>query len=696
MTIQCPTCLGNNPDGSISCLSCGEQLSINVTGSHLPPNTTLHNGQYQIIKTLGEGGFGITYKGIDLSNGNTEVAIKELWPERSNRNSQKSIEWPLLISPQEKRNQIDSFQKEAENISKCIHPSIVKVFNYFTENNTAYIIMEFIKGQPLSEIQKNAGDKLGEATIKKYFLHVAEALKVVHAANLLHRDIKPDNIIVNDSDRAILIDFGNARGYIAGVTNNMTRNLTPGYAPLEQYITTGKRGPSTDFYAVCASMYHLLTGVIPPEPAALSAGWANLIPPSQILPSVDRLLEQIIMSGLKEKAEERFQTADELIEALKGRFISPLLKKAQDLVKQNRLSDAISAYEKCLVAEPNNDLAVVEMAIVMLHNNDPRTEATAQQAVKIAPEDGRGQGILGLIECRQSNWLTALKHLKEAEQYASQEPWIQANLAWAEAKTGDWNNAYQRVCRVQPLAPDEVFIGTLKSWIAANQQNWKMAIKDAQSTIKSSSLSTQSNSQMHQDCAYSCLLFALENFINNPLTPYANKCLQEFLSTLPTSSFAQGFKGYRQAQFQRWAEAEVSLKNISNVSSQWILTNLAISQEQQRKTTEAFITYDKISRQFRESSFALFRMGTICAQKSDWSTAQKYLEESIKLNDSVPETHHNLGWVVSNIKTADGQAENPRQILESYRKAVDLYLRQRRSSDAQQIKAAFDAIDITL
>ena len=137
--------------------------------------------------------------------------------------------------------------------------------------------MTFIKGKPLSKILELEGP-LPPNRVKRYFLQVADALKAVHSVNLLHRDIKPANIIIDQQDRAILIDFGATREFVAGKTREMSVTLTPGYAPLEQYSYRSKRWPSTDLYALCASMYELLTGELP-SPATERFGAETLIRP---------------------------------------------------------------------------------------------------------------------------------------------------------------------------------------------------------------------------------------------------------------------------------------------------------------------------------------------------------------------------------------------------------------------------------
>jgi len=358
-SIICRACMTENSESASFCTACGCSLTPAGSSSscyHLPAGTLLKQGRYQIKKTLGEGGFGITYKATDLTS-SVKVAIKELWPYKAIRQG-TSISWPDAITLQSKQQQLSNFQIEAHYFSKCVHPNIAKVYDWFEENNTAYIVMELISGKSLYQILQD-DEPLLEERVKHYMIQIAEGLKVVHSHNLLHRGIKPDNILIDDRDRAVLIEFGEAREFIPGITSKMDVTLTPGYAPLEQYSYKAKRWPATDIYALCDSMYELLTGQLPAE-ATDRIPSETLVPPRKLRPDLSPLIEQIILTGMKMKVEERFQTADELIKVLRGSNVTP---KLIPLKSVSSLTEILLDKSRLVVgrSEPGGELPDIDL-----------------------------------------------------------------------------------------------------------------------------------------------------------------------------------------------------------------------------------------------------------------------------------------------------------------------------------------------
>lgn len=234
----------------------------------LETGSLLQHGSYRIEKVLGQGGFGITYLATDL-NLQRSVAIKEFFPkdfcERDETTSQVTLG---TKNTAEFVNRLKSkFLKEARNIAKFDHPNIIRIFAAFEENNTAYYVMEYIEGESLSAMVKDGGP-LPEKQALEYIESIGKALEYVHARKINHLDIKPANIMVRRSDNTpILIDFGLSKQYDSegNQTSTMPPGFSHGFAPMEQYNEGGVKGfsPQTDIYALAATLYYVLSGVVP-------------------------------------------------------------------------------------------------------------------------------------------------------------------------------------------------------------------------------------------------------------------------------------------------------------------------------------------------------------------------------------------------------------------------------------------------
>ena len=230
----------------------------------LPSGYPLH--EFQIERVLGEGGFGIVYLARDLQLHRT-VALKEYMP------SSLAVRQPgNLVGVRSRRHRetfdlgLRSFVNEARLLASFDHPSLVKVYRFWEQNGTAYMVMPFYEGPTLKDWLKAQPQPPAEAWLKRLLSPLLDALALIHADHCYHRDIAPDNILLLGAEqRPLLLDFGAARRVIGDATQALTVILKPGYAPIEQYaeVPSMRQGPWTDIYALCAVLYMAITGRAP-------------------------------------------------------------------------------------------------------------------------------------------------------------------------------------------------------------------------------------------------------------------------------------------------------------------------------------------------------------------------------------------------------------------------------------------------
>ena len=322
----CPHCFEKISQSSNLCPKCGKDTRVENESYQLPLFTILH-GRYLIGKALGAGGFGITYAGFDLKL-QCRVAIKEYF-----LSGQASRTHSLTVVPNDEQTTAFfekgklRFLDEARVLAQFAEePSIVQVRDYFEENATGYIIMEFLQGQDLSTLLKKEGAMPYERVLE--LLEPAMlALDRVHQKGLIHRDISPANLMLLDDGTVKLLDFGTARSQSLLGQNSLSIMLKPGFAPEEQYRRHGEQGPWTDVYAMSATFYKLLTGQTPP-PATDRAFADKLDPPSRLGAAITPAQEQALLRGLALRPKDRIQTVKELAQCLKGeKKLRPRLPK---------------------------------------------------------------------------------------------------------------------------------------------------------------------------------------------------------------------------------------------------------------------------------------------------------------------------------------------------------------------------------
>ena len=219
--------------------------------------------EYEFVRVLGFGGFGVTYLGFD-HNLDKAVAIKEYQPsDIATRTDNQSIVPKASTFREDFDWGLERFLDEARTLARFDHRNIVKVHRYFEANGTAYIVMEYAEGETLSAFLSRKGT-LDEAELKAILIPILNGLETVHGAEFLHRDLKPGNIVLRDEDASpVLVDFGSARHAVSARSQSVTTIVTPGYAPIEQYSSRGNQGPWTDIYALGAVCYRALTGDTP-------------------------------------------------------------------------------------------------------------------------------------------------------------------------------------------------------------------------------------------------------------------------------------------------------------------------------------------------------------------------------------------------------------------------------------------------
>ena len=269
---------------------------------------SLCNGRYKLLKVLGKGGFGITYLGLHTGL-NKKVAIKEYFPKDSFRRQSDGTQVSYSNTGENRKN-IERFLKEARTMAELKHKGVVSVSDVFEENATAYYVMDYIEGQSLED-----KGTLSESAALKYIDQVAQALKYIHDKGILHLDIKPANIMIDQEDNAVLIDFGISKHYDGGgeATSTTTVGYSAGYSPIEQMTPGGLKQftPSTDIYALGATIYKIISGTKPPASTDL-ADDATLTKPD----GMSQALFCTVSKCMEQKRKDRPQTMDEVIALL--------------------------------------------------------------------------------------------------------------------------------------------------------------------------------------------------------------------------------------------------------------------------------------------------------------------------------------------------------------------------------------------
>lgn len=310
----CPYCMSRVAPGQ-NCPTCGLTQGAYTPAPHHLPLGTILGGRYLVGRVLGEGGFGITYIGCDLRL-EMKVAIKEYFPvDRVSRFADSSLSVVSRVSTTSGDYQqgLKRFLQEARTMARMEkQPEIVMVRDFFQANSTAYIVMEYVEGTNFMDLTAQYGGCIPPDKLFPLLQPLFSALGAVHAAGLIHRDISPDNLML-ERGNVRLLDFGCARESARG-TETMTIALKQGFAPIEQYQRKGQ-GPWTDVYALSATIYYCLTGKVPPQSLDRILE-DELIPPRDLGVDITPGQQEALLRGMAIQPRRRYQTVEELYTGL--------------------------------------------------------------------------------------------------------------------------------------------------------------------------------------------------------------------------------------------------------------------------------------------------------------------------------------------------------------------------------------------
>lgn len=338
----CMGCMAELKDQESVCPHCGYAQGTAAQESYyLNPGTVL-NARYIVGKVLGYGGFGVTYIGYDTLLKRV-TAIKEYFPSNFATRSMNSRRMTIYSGDayEQFRDGLESFISEARRLANLNHvEGIVRIYDCIRDNDTGYIIMEFLKGQTVKEILKRR-EKYDCKEAQKVIFPVMDALREVHRAGIIHRDIAPDNIFITEEGEVKLLDFGAARYAASSKSRSLSVILKAGYAPEEQYRSHGKQGPWTDIYALGATFYRMITGVRP-EDSIERMVEDDLQPPSALGADTSPQQDDAVMKSLSIKMEERYQNVEEFKDAL---LLAEAGKEREERARMAACADTCSEEE---------------------------------------------------------------------------------------------------------------------------------------------------------------------------------------------------------------------------------------------------------------------------------------------------------------------------------------------------------------
>lgn len=401
MAEYCPFCMRKQRINGTNCQYCGNDLNHKNGMAQLAPGSFLAGGKYLIGRSLGQGGFGVTYVALDLTKGERR-AIKEYFPTYYADRSQNGVTMiPKVGSEDKYKKSKEKFLAEAKTIASLRRlPTVVDVMAYFEENNTAYMVMEYIDGADLYKVDINVDDLLNK--MKPLMKDIIQ----MHDKDLIHRDIAPDNIRVTSDGSLKLMDFGSARSTLKK-NNGFTALVKPGFSPPEQYMPEGCQGAYTDVYALAATIYYCVArkqGIKPPNSFdrlnAVTNGMQDpLKKPSELGIRLPAGVEDALMKAMAVHSKTRTQTVREFYFQLchespeqKEKYTPEPARPVSEFAMALNVPSSAKVGEK--VAVKWNDVKVDDAHYILLRRVDDKDYEMVYEGMNSEFEDrlpGRGK-----------------------------------------------------------------------------------------------------------------------------------------------------------------------------------------------------------------------------------------------------------------------------------------------------------------
>ena len=351
-------------------------------GDGLPPGTLLCYGQYTVDKYLNSGGFGVTYLARDSLD--RKVVIKECYPNAMCCRSGEFVRLRSQSMVDDFERVVELFEKEARALAHLQHPNVVGVHQIFKDNGTAYMALDYVEGMDLLDVFEKTPEVLTQVEIVALLKALLQALSYVHENGILHRDISPDNILLDHTKTPVLIDFGAAREGATRASRILSRvhTVKDGYSPQEFYFAGSNQSPSSDLYALAATFYHLITGAPPPNSNLRLAAVAEnqpdpFIPLSGHLPDFEPAFLASIDKCLNLFSKDRIESSAAWLEEIDAgrKQASAFASAAQDQDVELVIAQLVDEHKKVLAEKSKIEPAQQQAAEPEPKAEDPKAAA---------------------------------------------------------------------------------------------------------------------------------------------------------------------------------------------------------------------------------------------------------------------------------------------------------------------------------